>query len=646
MTAETPTGSTRAGGLQLIAGASVVAAVVPIVVATVRAIRSGWLPIGDNALFEIRARDVFTAHHPLVGTWTSASQSIGVHINNPGPLLFDLLALPTKLGGGAGLAAGVAMLNIVCVLGIAYVARRRSGALGVALAMLFTTGLLWTLGSELLFDPWQPHSLLLPFLLLLTFVWSLAEGDLTALPWAVFLSSLIIQTHLSYAILVVLLLGASTTTSIVAVVRQRRRDPPAWAAQRRRVATLAGVSSFVGAVCWAQPLIDQFSASGHRNLGNVLTNSGSGGATIGVSLGTRLVGSILGLPPFWGRPSIEKGLAFLGDRSLPTLGVASLALAAVAVAFLAAFVVAARAGDRPARAAVGVAMLGVTAACITTVILPVGKFAVAPHQLRWLWPIAVFATFALALTLARAAARTSSGGVVATISLVALAGTITFSGLTLPSYNPMTGPAADADAIPTTRQLIKQLRTLEGQGPFVYDIRTLRFAEPYSVPVMAELDRRGVEFRLDEEGMIHQFGRSREAVGEEQGRLFQREGDAAFEAPSGGTLIARVVGLSESDRAKMEQLQAELSAHIAETGLTLNAAGREAVRLGAVRGFGSPESVLRQAEPFIRSYDFVRLAQDDLAVADPAWRARLRRYGALRERWMEHTVAIYLVPAS
>ena len=55
--------------------ASVVVTLVPLVTATVRAIHNGWLPIGDNALFELRARDVFSHNFPFLGTWTSASQT-------------------------------------------------------------------------------------------------------------------------------------------------------------------------------------------------------------------------------------------------------------------------------------------------------------------------------------------------------------------------------------------------------------------------------------------------------------------------------------------------------------------------------------------------------------------------------------------
>ena len=57
------------------------------------------MPIGDDSFFSIRAWDVFTEHPPLLGTWTSASQSVGTNINNPGPLFFDLLAVPVRVFG-------------------------------------------------------------------------------------------------------------------------------------------------------------------------------------------------------------------------------------------------------------------------------------------------------------------------------------------------------------------------------------------------------------------------------------------------------------------------------------------------------------------------------------------------------------------
>ena len=187
--------------------ASVVVALVPVVVATTRAIRNGWIPTEDNALWAIRSRDLFSLTHlPLIGSWSSVSLSVKTLVNHPGPLYFDVLAVPARLfEPGAGVAFGVALVNSLCIVGIAVFAHRRGGALLGTIAMAATATLCWTMGSELLFDPWGPHAVLLPFLFFLVLVWSMTCGDLPALPFAVGVGSLVMQTHLSYVLLVPLL---------------------------------------------------------------------------------------------------------------------------------------------------------------------------------------------------------------------------------------------------------------------------------------------------------------------------------------------------------------------------------------------------------------------------------------------------------
>jgi hypothetical protein len=360
----------RPDAATLLAIATVALVALPIVVATARGLHHGWLPIGDNAFFEVRARDVLTPHHPLVGTWTSASTSVGVDINNPGPLFFDLLALPTKLLGSDGLAVGVAAMNVASVIGIAVLAWRRGGPVTTAAAMVMAGGLVWAMGSELLYDTWQPNSLLLPFLLLLTMAWSAMAGDVAVLPWLVGLASFLVQTHFSYALLVALLGGAAVLVIVVEAVR--RKD------LRRRTVRLAAVAMLVALLAWSQPLIDQVDGDGFGNLAKLLANAGRSPKTIGTDLGARLVASILALPPFFGRPSIEKGLVLLGPSRLPTTGVAVAALAVLGIGLAVLLVVAWRRAERPVVAALALALLGLGGALLTASVIPLGIFAVAP----------------------------------------------------------------------------------------------------------------------------------------------------------------------------------------------------------------------------------------------------------------------------
>src|SRR5262245_31372740 len=137
------------------------------------------MAIGDNGLILLRAEDVATAHHPLLGTWTSASQAAGRTISNPGPLWFDALAPFVKVAGpSVGLAVAVMVANLAAIVGAAWAAQRVGGQRAMVLTTALSAGLAWTMGSELLFDPWQPHAMLLPFWCLLVMCWGLAAGVL------------------------------------------------------------------------------------------------------------------------------------------------------------------------------------------------------------------------------------------------------------------------------------------------------------------------------------------------------------------------------------------------------------------------------------------------------------------------------------
>lgn len=613
-------------GRQL-AAASVVAAVAPIAVAAARGIRRGWLPIGDNAYFEIRARDVVTAHHPLVGTWTSASLSVGKNINNPGPLFFDLLALPAKVGGGAGLGIGVAAVNALCVVAIGGVTWRRGGAMATAAAMAATSGLLWSMGSELLYDPWQPNALLLPFLLLLVLVWAALQGDVWMVPAVVAVASLIVQTHFSYAVLIAVL----AVVTVVGVVITARRD-------RRRLLRVAATSAVVALLSWAQPLVDQFADGGFGNLSNLVGSAGGSAEQVGAGLASRIVASILALPPFWGRPSIAEGVT----GALPSPAAAATALLAVGLVLVLGLVAASRRRDGGGRCALALALVLLAAALATASIIPVGVYGLAAHQFRWLWPIAAFTTFALVVTAGRATAvRVGAAPVVALLVVV----TVALAGLTMPTYNAATGPTADADAIPTARRLLAQLGPVEGRGPVVMETRNLRFAEPYNIAVMAELQRRGVEFRVADDGMIHQLGRARAVDGSERARLVQRDRDDVLAPPPAGTiLVARLVGLTAAQRAERDRLRVEVERYVEEEGLRLNAAGRRVRARGGIADFGPAGTVRRVPEPFVIGDSFVRLVREDLVDLEPGARPTIERYVDLLDRWNRRTVALYLEP--
>jgi hypothetical protein len=229
---------------------AVIVALLPVVVAVARALRSDWIPIGDDALVEIRSRDVFSAEHfPLLGTWSSASLSAGIDLNHPGPLLFVLLApFVAVFGGPAGVAIGIGVLNAAAIVGCAMVGYRALGRTGSLAATLVAGALSWTLGSVLLTDPWNPHPLVLPCLLLLLLTWDVAQGDLAALPWLVAVGSLCLQVHLGYAYLVPSMLLVAVVAAGFELRRRWRLDDSGHAADKVLVRRTAGWARRVGAL--------------------------------------------------------------------------------------------------------------------------------------------------------------------------------------------------------------------------------------------------------------------------------------------------------------------------------------------------------------------------------------------------------------
>lgn len=632
--------------------ASVLLALLPVVVATVRAVDRGWLPVGDNAYFALRARDVFTEHHPLLGTWTSASVSAGTNFNNPGPLLFDLLAGPAKLLGGAGVAVGAALLNCLAIVGIAFVARRRGGPLLGVLAMVVTAALGWSMGSELLFDPWQPHSLLLTSLLLPLLVWSLACGDVAALPWTVGIASLIVQTHLSYAILVAALGAWGVVGLILALRRRHRAEPSAWPRLLRTTSRATIAAVVVLALCWAQPLVEQVTGEGEGNLTRLAANAGGSPDTIGPALGTRLVAGVVATPPWWLRPSFEETLLpsdeaeaiGLGIRlpDLPSETTAASLLAAVGAVLLACWLLARHLADRTGSAAAVTAGVWLLAGLATASSIPRGFFGIAPHQFRWLWPLAAFTALAVAACLARAAtAGRRPTGLVATGTVLVLL----LALVNLPTHNVGVGPAGDDFAIPVVRELGKQMGVLEDEGPLLIDVRGLRFAEPYSVPVMVELQRRGIPFGVDDEGMIRQLGPSRRAGPGDQ-RLLVREGDATQQTPPGQRRAVLVEGLDYQEKAELEDVRAEVLGHLEDLGrVPLNERGETALALGDLPiAADRPEVLTTEPEALLVTRELGRMIERDLVDLDERWQAAFDRYAELQRTWDYETVALFIAP--
>lgn len=503
-----------------------VLAVLPVVVAIVRGLVSHRPPLGDNGLITLRANDVFTANHPWFGTWTSASLSSHLDFNNPSPLHFDALAVMVKpFGIVAGPILGSGLLNIVAILVALSAGRRFGGRRGELLMAVAAAGIAWTMGSEMLTDVWQPHSLLLPFLAFMACCVALAAGEWRSLPWAVGVGSLVMGAHLSFVYLVLGLLGVALAA---AEVGDRRFGSTKGV---RRPVVVAGV---VGLLAWLQPLLEQFFGPGKGNLGRVIAARSANDAPIGLRLATRLVAQVVAVPPFWWRNSFTDAVpiktSFSPDHLLRPAGVvravfAAAALVVVVGLLVIALVVAIRRRARSMIALLMIAAAGVVLALGTATLMPAGVLGLGSHQIRWLWPVSAFVMLALVdaadqlVVRGRVRASTRSAACWAVVVVLVV--------LNLPAKNSSLGPAFRRAESPTIRSLIDQLEQVRLPGPTLFDGSTLRFAEPFSGPVLAALADTDQPIRAADDAFERQLGEHRRRHGDERWSIQVREAPSA-----------------------------------------------------------------------------------------------------------------------
>lgn len=540
--------SERARSLSWRLAASAISAVIAL--STARGLRRGYQSISDNALLEIRGRDVLTSNHPWLGTWSSASLSSGIDLNHPGPLLFDVMALPIRLfGGPPGVAVAIATLNIVVVWLVGWVTFRLGGATAALTALAVTAGVVWTLGSELLYDPWQPNVLILPFWLTLCAVWAVASDDVAVLPLAVGAGSFVLQTHLGYAFFVpILVLFALVTV----VLSRRPRGPGRFGDLRRPVRN----SIIVIAVLWAQPIREQLFGDGEGNLSRLVRAAGgpapdADATRTGLSLGLRQLGAVLALPPWWGRSGFNTSIPQStwietpAGRVLSAPGLRTLTPSLIGLTFVVGLILlgwwSARSSG-PAYVVAGYRTLAValTTAAITLVITPIDVLGLSAHKARWLWVIAAFTTCLLVLALLgrlgeeHRRVALGAAGVLGSIALIA----------TIPTYFNPAGPVAFSITAPAIGELRSQVEdyfeSVDGAPDAVlFDADGIGFGEPYTSPVMAQIVADGVELFVDDPALARQLGDGRRApAGAVLPRVYVRVGAEALEVPDGAERIA------------------------------------------------------------------------------------------------------------
>ncbi len=632
--------------------ALIAAALLPFVTAVARAIATGWFPIGDSAQLYLRAGDVLSRHHPWLGSWSSISISLGVDVNNPGPLHADLVAPFARLfGPNAGQAIGIATINAACVVGAVLAARRLGGWAFERWVLVAAAALGWTLGSELLIDMFQGHALLFPFLLLLVLLVGAVTARSWVWPWLFAIASLIVQTHVSYTYIIAVL----GTTVLVAIVIDLDRP--------RRTHVVAGLrappalwSYGVLAAAWAQPVIEQIFGDGEGNLSRLARNASGGDVTVGLRNAVRLAGAVFALPPWWTRQGFAatiqpSGAVATRDGAVVVMpGLPDGMLAAALLVLFAGGLCwcwwwSRRHGARVLAAACLLAVAGLLGSVLAVSRLTVGVVGFAPHHVRWMFVVALCCHLTVIATLVTAAAeRWPTRPVERIASAAAAVAVIVLSIANVPFWAQAHGPTADIDTMPAMRRLFDDLDDLHDVQPLLYRTDNLRIYEPYSSAIQLQLQARGIEFRVDHESLLRHLGTSRRADGTEPATLAQFEGWQAFEYDGPGCILSRASSGDEAEEAQIREAAEALAERAA--GLDVSAVAASDVldemdRELAMRFQDGDVDVIREV-----TYDGrLRWWIDNGAVAgDRAVIDALAAQGPEITGWLGSVVALVVTP--
>jgi len=232
------------------ASIAAIAIALPVFAALIALFRPQWFPAGDMAQAELHVRALW-ADPPLTGAAGRIQSASGVQGSHPGPSLWIAMYPVYLLLGRSsfGIMAAAASIHVAAIVASLVVARRRGGwglMVIVGSACLLVTR---SAGPVFWTEPWNPWLAVFPFLLFVLLIWSVVEGDLLLVPFAVLVGSHCIQSHIGYAVLVAGLLGVG----LVAVATRAFRAPET----RIRSWTAIGAAAAAGLMIWLPPLVDQ-----------------------------------------------------------------------------------------------------------------------------------------------------------------------------------------------------------------------------------------------------------------------------------------------------------------------------------------------------------------------------------------------------
>lgn len=375
-------------------------AALPAVVAAVRAVRWGWVPVSDQGTIAIRAADVLTARSPRLGQLSGLSAEAGAPVRSIGPMGYWPFAVTARVGPLWGSAVVAAVLAGSAMAATVRLAARRGG---LGLAIPVAIGLVCSaraVNPANLASTWNPAVGVWPVVLLVLLAWSVGVGEVGLLPVAVVVASFCAQSHTVLVLPSLVALAVAVGWGVVPPLVRRIREGSGGAAGGWSDPTVRAVVLAAGAaaVCWALPLLEQLT-SARGNLSRLAGVDGSDAS--GPAMVRRVLGHGLGAPPAFLRPDRLPGDHALERLMRPPPAGATIGAAVVVVGLAVATVALARRRDGAALGP-GLVMATVAAAATTVWLTPASQFLVLTYTTWWIVPLGALAWAVLAWRLGTA----------------------------------------------------------------------------------------------------------------------------------------------------------------------------------------------------------------------------------------------------
>ena len=219
-------------------------ALAPIIAVLIQRWGRVYVPVGDQAILDLRIRDVwsFSSDTPLTGPYSRFGW------NHPGPTMYYLLALFSGVARQQAWASlvGNVLLQGVAVVWTARLSWKHGGLRWMVPWLAVITLSYWATGPWIFQQVWNPYLPYPFFTLLLLQAWLVGSGEGRRLVGMAFVGSFLIQTHVGYALPVV-------AVSLWAVVRLLVAEHRAGGRMRRW--SLWWPPLLVLAVLWFVPLV-------------------------------------------------------------------------------------------------------------------------------------------------------------------------------------------------------------------------------------------------------------------------------------------------------------------------------------------------------------------------------------------------------